>query len=57
MALQGKLNVGVLSESVAMAVVIFNRTGPPYPKTSTLVDPQPLNFVHYDADGQEDAER
>lgn len=54
--LQGKLNVGVLSESVAMATVPYARGAPEYPKTSTLIDPRPVHFVHYDAESREDEE-
>ncbi len=57
LALQGKLSVGVLSESVAMATVIYNRVGPTYPKTSALIDPYPVHFVHWDAFSDEDADR
>lgn len=56
LALQDKLSVGVLSETVAMAMVVFDRTGPKHPKTSTLIGPQPVNFVHYDAQGHDDEE-
>lgn len=56
LALQGKLNVGVLSQNVAMAMVIFDRTGPTHPKTSTLVGPRPMTFVHYPAQSPEDEE-
>lgn len=56
LALQGKLNVGVLAQNTALATVIYNRTVPNFPKTSTLVDPRPVHFVHYDAQSTEDAE-
>lgn len=56
LALQGKLFVGVLSESVALATVIYNREVSPYPKSSTLVAPEPIHFVHYDAESDEDAD-
>ncbi|CAN0082166.1 unnamed protein product [Scytosiphon promiscuus] len=56
LALQDKINVGVLSQNVALATVIYNRTGHEYPKSSTLIDPRPLHFVHYDAQSEEDAE-
>ena len=54
LALQGMLHVGVLSENVAMAMVIFNRTGPTHPMMSALLGPQPVTFVHYDAQNPED---
>lgn len=56
LALQDKINVGVLSQNVALATVIYNRTGPEYPKTSSLIDPRPVHFVHYDAQSDEDAD-
>lgn len=56
LALQGELNVGVLAQNAALATVIYNRTVPEFPKTSTLVDPRPVHFVHYDAQSHEDAE-
>eukprot|EP00903_Cladosiphon_okamuranus_P013420 g12501.t1 len=56
LALQGKLNVGVLSENVALATVVYGPNAPEYPKTSTLVDPRPVYFVHYDAMSHEDEE-
>lgn len=56
LALQGKLNVGVLSENVALATVIYSTEGPQYPKTSTLVDPRPVHFAHYDATSHDDEE-
>ncbi|CAM9396345.1 unnamed protein product, partial [Hapterophycus canaliculatus] len=55
--LQGKLNVGVLSQSVAMATVPYSRSGPEYPKTSTIIDPRTVHFVHYDAESREDEEK
>ncbi|CAM9875459.1 unnamed protein product [Pylaiella littoralis] len=56
LALQGKLNVGVLSQNVALATVIYSRHVRPYPKTSRLVDPRPVYFIHYDALSHEDEE-
>lgn len=56
LALQGKLNVSVISENVALATVVYNRTVPTFPKTSMLIDPGPVHFVHYDAASDEDAE-
>lgn len=55
LALQDKLNVGVLSESVALAPVPYNRTTPQFPKTSSLVGPEPVHFVHYQPQSLEDA--
>lgn len=57
LALQGKLSAGVLSESVAMAVVIYNRVVPTYPKTTALIDPKPVHFVHWEAASHEDEEQ
>ncbi|CAM9384105.1 unnamed protein product [Ectocarpus sp. 6 AP-2014] len=56
LALQGKLNVSVISENLALATVVYNRTVPTFPKTSMLIDPGPVHFVHYDAASDEDAE-
>jgi len=56
LALQGKLDVGVLSQNVALATVIYNREVPQFPKSSTLVPPRPAHFVHYDAQTHEDEE-
>ncbi|CAN0082029.1 unnamed protein product [Scytosiphon promiscuus] len=56
LALQDKVNVGVLSQNVALATVIYNQTGREYPKSSTLIDPRPVHFVHYDAQSEEDAD-
>lgn len=56
LALQGKLNVGVLSQNVALGTVIYDREGPPFPKSSSLVDPRPVHFVHYDAQSPTDEE-
>ncbi|CAM9340283.1 unnamed protein product [Ectocarpus fasciculatus] len=56
LALQGKLNVSVISENLALATVVYNRTVPTFPKTSMLIDPGPIHFVHYDAASHEDAE-
>lgn len=47
LALQDKLNVGVISEVVAMSLVPYNRTAPPWPKTSQLIAPGPVLFAHY----------
>lgn len=57
LALQGKLHAGVLSESTALAPVIYSRITPEYPKTSSLVDPRPIHFVHYDAASKEDEDQ
>lgn len=49
LALQDKLKVGVISETVAMSLVPYSRTAPTWPKTSQLVAPGPVLFVHYKA--------
>ena len=56
LALQNKLNVGVLSEAVALATVPYSRTAPPWPRSSPLVAPGPVHFVHYNAFSQEEEE-
>ncbi|CAM9466319.1 unnamed protein product [Ectocarpus sp. 12 AP-2014] len=56
LALKGELNVGVLAQNAALATVIYNRTVADFPKTSTLIDPRPVHFIHYDAQSHEDAE-
>lgn len=56
LALQGKLSVGVLSQNVALATVSYSPDAKEYPKTSTLVDPRPVYFAHYDAMSNDDEE-
>eukprot|EP00903_Cladosiphon_okamuranus_P014188 g13183.t1 len=56
LALQGKLNVGVLAESVALATVPYNHDGPAWPRSSPLLEPGPVHFVHYNAYTQDEEE-
>lgn len=56
LALQGELNVGIIAESVALAVVPYNRTAPAWPRSSPLVAPGPIHFVHYNAYTPEEEE-
>lgn len=56
LALQGKLNVGVVAENVALATVPYSRTAPPWPRSSPLIAPGPVHFVHYNAYSQLDEE-
>ena len=49
LALQGKLHVGVVAESVALATIPYSRTDPPWPRSSPLIAPGPVHFVHYNA--------
>lgn len=53
LALQDKINVGVISENVAMSLVPYNRTAPKWPKTSQLIAPGPVLFFHYKAFSKE----
>lgn len=57
LALQDKLSVGILSENVALATVLYDHSVQRYPKLSTLVDPRPATFVHYSARSAEDEDR
>lgn len=56
LALQGKLNVGVLAEIVALATVPYNHTATAWPRSSPLLEPGPVHFVHYNAYTQEEEE-
>lgn len=56
LALQEKLNVGVISEVVAMSLVPYNRTAPMWPKTSQLIAPGSVLFFHYKAFSHEEEE-
>ncbi|CAM9493774.1 unnamed protein product, partial [Hapterophycus canaliculatus] len=49
LALQDKLKVGVLAETVAMATVPYNHSAPAWPRSSPLLEPGPVHFVHYNA--------
>lgn len=49
LALQGKLNVGVISENIALSTVPYSRTAPAWPRSSPLLAPGPVHFVHYNA--------
>lgn len=56
LALQGKLNVGVLAESVALATVPYNHSAPAWPRSSPLLEPGPVHFVHYNAFNKKEEE-
>lgn len=56
LALQDELKVGVLSESAALALVPYSRSTPPYPKSSRLIDPGMVHFLHFNAREEEQDE-
>lgn len=57
LALQEKLNVGVLAESVALATVPYSHNSPAWPRSSALLEPGSAHFVHYHAYTPEEEEK
>lgn len=56
LALQGRLKVGVIAEGVALATVPYGRGSPAWPRSSPLLEPGPVHFVHYNAFTKEEEE-
>lgn len=56
LALQDRLNVGVISESVALAVVPYAKHAPAWPRSSPVIEPGLVHFVHYNSYSQEETE-
>eukprot|EP00752_Nemacystus_decipiens_P009993 g8910.t1 len=56
LALQGKLDVGIIAESVALATVPYSHDSPAWPRSSPLLEPGLVHFVHYNAYTKEEEE-